>query len=615
MSRTERQYRLLVGLYPRDVRCHATEMWAVIDRRRRLLASTSRPWPTVRLWAFILWDLVRTVPQTHMAAWRSRESVGAWRLQEVVRHWRQAIRSLGRSPGFSAIVIITLAVAIGGNTAIFSVVNSVLLRPLPYPEPDRIVRILTVRNGEVARTEGVSRPDFDDWVEQTSAFESAALYRYQGDAVTGGDAPVHVDGSPVSEGFFKVLGTAPTHGRFFLHDEHEARAHVVVLSHGLWQREFGSDPSVVGRSIRLDGTPYEVIGVGPERFTIGFPERGVVTHDLWVPLSEGPGERGRDVYWAIGRLRPGVTVEQAVTQLDAVSRRLSVAHPGTNQGLRAVVVPLHEWQARDVKRTLLFALASALLVLTIAIANVAGLMLGRGDDRRGEFGVRVSLGASRSDLITQLLTESIVLAGVGGVLGVGLAFMLTNRLGILFVGSGSFAGDVVYGREGVGFLLGRLRCERPAHGDRSRPPCDAGRVPPRVGAGSELDGEPTPDADEEPSRRGRGGRVGRIAHRRRSSDPEPLAADTGRPRYRYRRPDLSASARGITRRGAGLLRGDLSTSRGPAGGGRRRFCELQHADGSSHRRTGSGGPMIPHQIIRESSGSSVPAIWRWSGCP
>ena len=170
-------------------------------------------------------------------------------------------------------------------------------------------------------------------------------------------------------------------------------------------------------------------------------------------LSEGPGERGRDVYWAIGRLRPGVTVEQAVTQLDAVSRRLSVAHPGTNQGLRAVVVPLHEWQARDVKRTLLFALASALLVLTIAIANVAGLMLGRGDDRRGEFGVRVSLGASRSDLITQLLTESIVLAGVGGVLGVGLAFMLTNRLGILFVGSGSFAGDVVMDARALGFSL------------------------------------------------------------------------------------------------------------------------------------------------------------------
>ncbi len=451
MSGTERLYRLFARLYPRDIQRHTSEMWAVIERRQSLLASRGKRWLALRVWVFILRDLCRTLPAAHLAAWRRK---GAGRLlHDFARNARYAVRSLNRSPGFAAIVIGTLAVAIGANTAIFSVVNSVLLKPLPYPEPDRIVRILTVRDGEVARTAGVSRLDFDDWVGQTSVFEHAAVYRYRGDAITGGDEPVHVDGSPVSEGFFEVLGSQPTHGRFFLPDEFEARAQVVVLSHGLWRRQFGSDASVVGRSIQLDGTPYEVIGVGPERFTIGFPERGVMIHEMWTPLADDAGGRGRDVYWAIGRLRPGVTIEQAARRLDEVSRRLSVTHPDTNDGLRAIAVPLHEWQVRNLRGTLLFAFASALLVLAVAVANVAGLMLGRAADRRGELGVRVSLGASRGDLVRQLMTESAVLAGMGGVLGVGLAFRLRDGLQVLFAGSGPLATWIAIDARVLGFSL------------------------------------------------------------------------------------------------------------------------------------------------------------------
>jgi putative ABC transport system permease protein len=331
--------------------------------------------------------------------------------------FRYAVRQLIRSPGFTAVAVLTLGLGIGANTAIFSVVNAVLLRPLPYPEPSRLVNVAERRPNGTPNS--VSHPNFLDWRKE-GALESMALLRTQSFNVGGADRPERVAGALVSAEYFRVLGLAPAAGRYFLVGEDTpGRDRVAVISHGLWQRRFGGDPSVVGRSLTVDGRGLTVVGVATAGFR--FPEET----EVWTPVSlDDPAlleARGLHAYQVIGRLGQGQTLEHASTRLQAVAARLAAEYPASNQSWSVAVVPLHESLVHDLRPTLLVLLGAVGFVLLIASANVAGMMLARGAARRRELSIRAALGAGRWQLVRQLLTETALLTLLGSGLGIGLA--------------------------------------------------------------------------------------------------------------------------------------------------------------------------------------------------
>jgi putative ABC transport system permease protein len=332
---------------------------------------------------------------------------------------RHAARNLLRSPGFTIVAILTIAIGIGANTAIFSVVNSVLLKPLSMPEPDRLVRVYEGRP-DIQGT--ASPPNFVDWRRDNTVFEDMAAYVNTAVALTGvGDAK-RIFGTVVTEGFFPVLGTTPMLGRPIAPaDTISGQDRVVVLSHGLWQREFGADPGISGRTVQLDGRTFTVIGVMPQDF--GYPTRS----ELWIPLSFSEEElvtqRGAHYLDVIARLAPAVTVEEASAQMAAIARMLELRYPDTNTGSGAAVVGLREALVGDVEPALLILLGAVGFVLLIACANVANLLLVRTSGRKRELAVRRALGAGRGHIVRHVLTESVVLALLGGAAGLTLAVL------------------------------------------------------------------------------------------------------------------------------------------------------------------------------------------------
>ncbi len=335
---------------------------------------------------------------------------------------RHAVRIMGRQPAFTFVAVITLALGIGANTAIFSVVNAVLLRPLPYPESDRLL-LLNEHKVDAGPT-SVGWLNFLDWRAQSRSFEAMAAQRFDGFILTGNGEPRRLPGRMVSASFFDLLGSKPALGRFFDAKEDLPDAErTVVLAHHFWRDRYGADPEILGRSILLDGVPHTVVGVAPA----GLRPFGSIV-DLYVPVGlwgdkEVWLDRGNHVgLLVLARLAPGVSIEAARAEMDTIARGLEAQYPASNTGQRVTMQPLYETQVGEVRPTLLMLLACVGLVLLITCANVANLLLARGASRQREMAVRASLGAGRWPLVRQLMAESLLMAGAGGALGVLVAF-------------------------------------------------------------------------------------------------------------------------------------------------------------------------------------------------
>jgi len=345
----------------------------------------------------------------------------------LVQDLRYAIRKLIQSPGFTAIAVLTLGLGIGANTALFSVVNGVLLNPLPYPHSSQLVAVYERVAG--LDSAPIEYLNFLDWQRDSKSFASMAVYRNEDYNFIGNGEGERLSGYMVSAGFFNTLGVAPVLGRTFgVDDDQIGAAPVVILSGGLWKRKFGSSPEIIGQPIILNGTAYTIVGIIPDNFSFYGNMR-----DVYTPIGQwrDPSFRDRRISVsarAFGRLSPGLTLPQGQAEMNEIARNLALAYPEADSGKSITLVSMKEDIVGNVQPLLYLLLAAVGFLLLIACANIANLLLARAVGRSREFAIRTALGASRARMIRQLLTESVLLAGLGGVLGFALAFWGTKAI-------------------------------------------------------------------------------------------------------------------------------------------------------------------------------------------
>jgi predicted permease len=344
-------------------------------------------------------------------------------MRTLLQDLRFALRMLTKSPGFAAVAVLTLALGIGVNTALFSVVNGVLLNPLPFPNANRIVSMFQDKPNFPKGS--ISYPNFLDWRQDNRSFESIAAYRWGDGSIRGVGDPEHVHAQRVSATFFSILNVQPILGRnFSLEEDRRGAAPTVIISEGLWKRKFGSDPNILGKRLNVSGIARTILGIVPSSFRLNI--QNFQTADLYEPIGQEEDEKfhRRDSFWgmdAIGLLKPGVTLEQARDDMKRVNAGLAAAYPEINADIKANVIPLKEEIVGEMRSVLLVLFGAVGFVLLISCVNVANLLLARSTARRHEFSIRAALGAGRAQIVRQLLTESVLLSLIGGGLGLILA--------------------------------------------------------------------------------------------------------------------------------------------------------------------------------------------------
>jgi putative ABC transport system permease protein len=347
-------------------------------------------------------------------------------MSTLLQDLRYAVRMLLKNLSFAVIAVIALALGIGANAAIFSVVNAVLLRPLPFEDPDNLVVIRETKLPQFPEF-SVSPGNFLDWQKQNNVFERIAALNSTAFNLVGTGEPERLQGLRITDGFFAMLGAQPQMGRDFLPEEDQpGRNNVVILSHGLWQRRFGGDPDIINQTLTLSGNSYTVVGVMPQTFRYG----GSST-ELFTPMAftaQQAQQHGSHFLGAIGRLKPGVTLEQARSEMSAIADRLAEQYPDTNAGWNVKMTPMLDYAVGSIKPALLVLLGAVAFVLLIACANVANLLLARAAARQKEIAIRTALGAGRWRIVRQLLTESVLLSVIGGAAGLLLAVWGTDLL-------------------------------------------------------------------------------------------------------------------------------------------------------------------------------------------
>ena len=387
-------------------------------------------------------------------------------MNKLLQDLKYGLRILLKHPGSTAVAVITLALGIGANTAIFSLVNSILLRPLPFREPDRVVRLIQASPKLGLSTWGVSQADFAAYRDQNRSFETVALFNSTGVNLTGEGEPERLPITKVTADFFKVFGVNPQLGRTFVEGEDTAgRNSVCVISYAFWQRRFGGDPNVAGKIITLNNTPAQIVGVMPAEFK--FPRLEI---ELWTPMALDTKRTAPYGFSLIGRLKPGVEVAQAQADTTGIIQNFGWQNPNTSEvvglsegnGPRTIVQPIKEVLLGKTQKPLLVLLAAVAFVLLIACANVANLLLARATSRTREIAVRISLGATPARVARQLLTESVLLSVIGAIVGVGLASLgirMLDRLpitGIVRIEEVSLSGRVLAFTAGLSVLTGLL---------------------------------------------------------------------------------------------------------------------------------------------------------------